>query len=167
MFRKSILFVLVLVAPTGSAQDDAFWPGVTYDTGVPTMEEVLGHAPGERIVSHAEMVRYLEALAESRPRQIHLHEYAQSWEGRAVVYAVVGSEEHMVRVADVQRDMKRLSDPRTTTDADARTIIDDQPAITWLAYGVHGNEISSPDASLYTGLPPPRRTKRRHRRRRP
>ena len=150
MFRKSILFVLVLVAPTGSAQDDAFWPGVTYDAGVPTMEEVLGHAPGERIVSHAEMVRYLEALAESRPRQIHLHEYAQSWEGRAVVYAVVGSEEHMVRVADVQRDMKRLSDPRTTTDADARTIIDDQPAITWLAYGVHGNEISSPDASLYT-----------------
>ena len=150
MFRGSVLFVLLAIASTGVAQDAAFWPGITYDASVPTMEQVLGHAPGERIVSHADMARYLDALAKARPGQVRVHEYARTWEGRAVIYAVVGSAENMARVEEIQRDMKRLSDPRTTSDADARAIIAGQPAITWLAYGVHGNEISSPDAGLYT-----------------
>ena len=59
------------------------------------MEQVLGHAPGERIVSHAEMLHYLDALVEARPQQIQVHEYAQSWEGRALVYAVIGSVENI------------------------------------------------------------------------
>ena len=149
MFRTSVVCLLLLVAPSSFAQN-AFWPGVTYDSGVPTMEQVLGHAPGMRIVSHAEMLQYLDALVEARPQQIQVHEYTRGWEGRALVYAVVGSVENMARTADIQRDMKRLSDPRATSDADARAIMENQPSITWLAYGVHGNEISSPDASLYT-----------------
>jgi hypothetical protein len=114
------------------------------------MEQVLGHAPGERIVSHSEMLRYLDALVAAKPEQIQLHEYARTWEGRALVYAVIGSEANMARTAEIRRDMKRLADPRVTSDADASAIIQNQPAITWLAYGVHGNEISSPDAGLYT-----------------
>ena len=46
--------------------------------------------------------------------------------------------------------MQRLADPRATTRAEAEAIIADQPAITWLSYGVHGNEISSTDASMLT-----------------
>ncbi|MBV8818714.1 MAG: hypothetical protein JO022_10195 [Acidobacteriaceae bacterium] len=46
--------------------------------------------------------------------------------------------------------MKRLADPRKTSDAEARKLIADLPAVIWLAYGVHGNEISSPDAALET-----------------
>ena len=149
MLRTTVLCSLLLVAPSSFAQN-AFWPGVAYNSSVPTMEQVLGHAPGERIVSHAEMLDYLRALVEARPQQIQVHEYAQSWEGRALVYAVIGSVENMAKTADIQRDMKRLADPRTTSDADARVIIESQPSITWLAYGVHGNEISSPDAALYT-----------------
>ena len=121
MFRTSAVCLLWLVAPSSFAQN-AFWPGVTYDSGVPTMEQVLGHAPGMRIVSHAEMLQYLDALVEARPQQIQVHDYAESWEGRALVYAVVGSVENMARTADIQRDMKRLSDPRTISDADARAI---------------------------------------------
>ena len=86
MLRTTVLCSLLLVAPSSFAQN-AFWPGVAYDSSVPTMEQVLGHAPGERIVSHAEMLDYLDALVEARPQQIQVHEYAQSWEGRALVYA--------------------------------------------------------------------------------
>ncbi len=149
MIRTSITCFVMLLAQTSMAQD-AFWPGVSYDSGVPTMEQVLGHAPGERIVSHFEMLQYLDALVASRSGQIQVHEYARTWEGRSLVYAVVGSETNMARTGEIRRDMKRLADPRTTNDADARAIIENQPAITWLAYGVHGNEISSPDAGLYT-----------------
>jgi len=149
MLRLLVVPLVLLVANAGAAQD-AFWPGVTYDPGVPTMERVLGHAPGAEIVSHADILKYLGALVAARPRQIQVHEYARTWEGRALVYAVVGSADNIARVEDIKRDMKRLSDPRTTTDAEAHAIIGHQPAITWLAYGVHGNEISSPDASLLT-----------------
>ena len=149
MLRPSFAPLVLLVAVTANAQD-AFWPGTTYDSSVPTMEQVLGHAPGAEIVSHAELLKYLDGLVEARPGQIQVHEYARTWEGRALVYAVVGSEANMARLEETQRDMRRLADPRTTTEDDARAIIERQPVVTWLAYGVHGNEISSPDASLLT-----------------
>jgi hypothetical protein len=135
-------------APTTQAQE--LWPDARYAGSVPTFESVLGHAPGERIVSHAEMLHYLEALAAARPKQIQLFEYARSWEGRKLVYAVIGSERNMARLSEIRQNRKRLSDPRGTSEAEARALIDSEPAIAWLAYGVHGNEISSPDAGLFT-----------------
>src|SRR5207249_1361614 len=43
-----------------------------------------------------------------------------------------------------------IADPRKTPDAEARKIMAGLPAVVWLSYGVHGNEISSPDAALLT-----------------
>ena len=40
--------------------------------------------------------------------------------------------------------------PRQTTPEQAKTIIESAPAIVWMAYGVHGDEISSSDAALLT-----------------
>ncbi|MED5461785.1 MAG: M14 family metallopeptidase, partial [Pseudomonadota bacterium] len=56
----------------------------------------------------------------------------------------------MARIDDVQAGMQRIADPRKTSRAEAELIIADQPAVTWLSYGVHGNEISSTDASMLT-----------------
>lgn len=139
----------VLASPT-LADQEPLWPEVEYADDVPTFDEVLGHAPGERIVSHAQMIEYLEALAAARPRQMRLFEYARSWEGRTLVYAVVGSEANLARLDEIRANRQRLADPRVTTEAEAQALIAGEPAITWLAYGVHGNEISSPDAGLFT-----------------
>lgn len=49
---RSIAAVVALSALFGAAsaqQDFEFWPGANYDPGVPTFEDVLGYAPGERI----------------------------------------------------------------------------------------------------------------------
>jgi len=129
---------------------DAFWPGTSYDPSVPTMESVLGHAPGADIVSHHEILEYLDALVEARPNQIQVHEYARTWEGRELVYAVVGSAANISRLDTIKANMRKLADPRTTSEEEAQQILADQPGVTWLAYGVHGNEISSPDAALFT-----------------
>ena len=48
--------------------------------------------------------------------------------------------------------MQRLHDPRKTSQAEAQRLMTGLPALIWLAYGVHGNEISSPDAALVTVL---------------
>ena len=50
----------------------------------------------------------------------------------------------------MSRDMKRLADPRTLNDKQAQKIIRQMVGSTWLAYSVHGNEISPMDAAMQT-----------------
>ena len=46
--------------------------------------------------------------------------------------------------------MASLADPRRTDGSAADALIRDLPAVVWLGYGIHGDEISSTDAALYT-----------------
>lgn len=147
---RSVIVLLTAALAAGAQSKFEFWPGAQYDPAIPTIEKVLGYAPGERISSHANLMRYLEALSAAAPNRIRLFEYAKSWEGRKLVYAIVGSEANLRRLPEIQAGMKRLADPRQTAEADAQRLRATLPALVWLGYGVHGNEISSPDAALLT-----------------
>ncbi|RLA34643.1 MAG: peptidase [Gammaproteobacteria bacterium] len=147
----TVILAFSLVAAVARAQDDFdFWPNANYDPAIPAVEDVLGYSPGERITWHRDAVRYFEALADAAPGRISVTRYAESWEGRELIYVVVTSAENMARIDDIKAGMQRLADPRQTTRAEAEEIISTQPAVTWLSYGVHGNEISSTDASMLT-----------------
>lgn len=124
------------------------WPGAQYDPAVPTIEKTLGYAPGERIAPHAHLMKYFEALAASQPKRVKLLEYAKSWEGRKLVIAIIGSEANIARLNEIQTGIKKLADPRKSTEADAQKLIASLPATVMLAYNVHGNEISGPDAAM-------------------
>jgi len=63
---------------------------------------------------------------------------------------VIGSAANIRRLAEIQDGLAKLSDPRKTSDAEAARLSGSLPVVVWLAYGVHGNEISSPDAGLMT-----------------
>lgn len=149
--RILCLAALTLAALPAAAQVKfTFWPGVTYDPAIPTQEKVLGYAPGERISSHASIVKYVEALTAAAPQRIKMWDYAKTWEGRRLIYAAVGSETNIRRLPEIQATMKKLSDPRQTGAEEAARLMKTLPAVIWLGYGVHGNEISSPDAALLT-----------------
>ncbi len=124
------------------------WPGAQYDPAVPTIEKTLGYAPGERIAPHAHLMKYFEALAASQPKRVKLLEYAKSWEGRKLVIAIIGNEANIARLNEIQTGIKKLADPRKSTEADAQKLIASLPATVMLAYNVHGNEISGPDAAM-------------------
>jgi len=126
-----------------------FWPGAAYDARVPTFRQVLGYDPGDRITSSDGIRRYLDALAAASGR-LRVFEYAQSWEGRKLVYAAVGSEANIRRLDEIRSAIGRLADPRKTSESEARRLMEGLPVVVWLGYGVHGNEISSPDAALLT-----------------
>lgn len=127
-----------------------YWPGADYDPAIPSVEDVLGYAPGERITWHRDALRYFEALADAAPERVLLTEYARSWQGRELIYAVISSADNIANLAAVKTGMQRLADPVQTDADDAADIIASQPAVTWLSYGVHGNEISSTDAAMLT-----------------
>ncbi len=150
--RRILALVLLAAFATPAAAQGKFefWPGASYDSRIPTIRQVLGYDAGERITSHTNLMKYLEALAGAVPNQVKLFEYGKTWEGRKLIYAAVGSEANIKRLDSIREAMQRLADPRRTTAAEAKQLIADLPAVIWLGYGVHGNEISSPDAALLT-----------------
>ena len=131
-------------------QPVAMWPGATYDPDIPTIEQVTGHGPGERITWASDVIRYFEALAKAAPDRIVVKEYAKTWEGRRLIYAAISSPENIARLAEISDGMKRLADPRKIDKAAADQLIEELPGTVWLSYAVHGQEISPTDAAMMT-----------------
>ncbi len=148
MYRR--LFLLALSAASVFAQKFEFWPGAQYEAGIPTVEKTLGFEPGTRHATPEEIVRYFEALAAAAPSRIKLFDYGRTWEGRRLFYAAISSEENLRRLAEIKAAQQRLADPRKTPEAEAKKLVASSPSVLALMYGVHGNEISSPDAALLT-----------------
>ena len=141
---------LFLSVPLLAQSRFEYWPGTQYDAAVPTLRKVAGFDIGDRISPHATIVQYFEALAQAEPRRMKVFEYGQTWEGRKLIYAAIGSEANIRRLAEVKEGLARLADPRKTSESAVPERVRSLPVVVWLEYGVHGNEISSPDAALET-----------------
>ncbi len=123
-------------------------PEVDADPKVPTLKQVVGHGWGEDISSHTEIERYLRALVDAAPDRARLVRYGQTIEKRGLYYLVITGSKQLSRLDLIREANLRLADPRKTSPEQARAIADSAPAIVWIAYGVHGDEISSGDAAL-------------------
>jgi hypothetical protein len=124
--------------------------GATFDPAVPTLRGVIGHEPGDQITRASDVRRYFDALAAHAPDRVVIGEYGRTPEGRPLWWAAIGTPSHIARLDAIKAASRALADPRTTTPAQAAAIIADQPAVVWLAYSVHGNEISPADAAMAT-----------------
>ena len=88
LLRRSLPMLLTLVfssmpvSSTLAQEKFVYWPDAQYDPAIPTVEAVLGYAPGERITWHRDVIRYFEALAVAAPDRMMITEYARSWENR-------------------------------------------------------------------------------------
>ncbi|CAN5381946.1 M14 family zinc carboxypeptidase [soil metagenome] len=123
-------------------------PGADYDPTVPSVSTVLGYDSGEQITRSADVLRYFEALQTAYPDRVVIGEQARTHEGRPVFWAAVGSPANIARLDQIKANSRALADPRRTNPAEAARIIADQPVIVWLAYSVHGSEISPADAAM-------------------
>ena len=135
----------IIASPPALA--DAFRPDGVYDASVPTPASVLGFEIGDRPVRHNEIERYAEALAAASPR-VQLERYATSHEGRDLFLLVIASDENAARLEEIRAAIARLADPRQSSASERDQIIRDTPAIAYLAYSIHGDELSSADAAL-------------------
>ena len=115
------------------------------NAAVPTPSQVLGYEIGERFTPHHLVQRYMERLAATSPR-VRLDTLGQTFEGRAIVLAIVTSEANQGRLAEIQSAARQLAHPGAAGDVSvlaART-----PAVAWLGFSIHGNEASGTEASL-------------------
>ncbi len=126
-----------------------FYPGGSYLPEISTPQSVLGFAVGDRPARPAEILRYFRVLAGQSPRMT-LVEAGQTHEGRALVYALISSEENMARLEPIRADIARLADPRRLrSPGEAEAIIQSTPAVAWMMYSIHGDELSGADAAVY------------------
>lgn len=136
------------------AKGDPGWllpmPEVDADPAAPTLAQVVGHTWGADISSVSEIERYLQALAAAAPDRSRLTTYGRTIERRPLLHLVISSPENIARLDAIRAENLKLADPRTMSRDDARPLLDSLPAIVWMTYGVHGDEISSGDAAILT-----------------
>ncbi|MFN2443861.1 MAG: M14 family metallopeptidase [Thermoanaerobaculia bacterium] len=114
----------------------------------PAPATFLGWEIGARFTPHHRIVDYFEALAAARPERISLERFGTTIEQRPLVYAVITSDANRSRLSEIRRAVVSLSDPRGLSDSEAESIVENMPAIVWLAFGVHGDEASSAEAAM-------------------
>src|SRR4051795_8032849 len=131
--RVFVLALLVLTATATLAQ-------------IPTPDEYLGYKLGDRFTSWDRIRDYFNELTK-KSNLIAVQQFGQTYEGRPLVLAVITSPKNRARLDEIRNDMLSIANG----DADATkaaSIAKNDPAVVWLAYGVHGNESSSAEAAM-------------------
>ncbi|MCU0980397.1 MAG: M14 family metallopeptidase [Pirellulaceae bacterium] len=141
---------LLAAEPVRSARRWLPMPELAADPRIPTLKKVAGHEWGQDITSYAEMERYLKALVKAAPDRAVLVPYGKTYEGRTLYYLIIAKPEHVQRRQEIRAANLQLADPRSLPPEKAREVAAQVPALVWLAYGIHGNETSGPEAALLT-----------------
>ena len=125
-----------------------FFKADSYHPNVQPPDEFLGFTLGSRPVHHNEVIdyyNYLDKLLDNTT----LTQYGYTYEGKPLVYLMISSKKNMANIDNIKKSISMLADPRTLDDAKtANKIIKQTPAIAWMAYAIHGDEISSTDAAI-------------------
>jgi hypothetical protein len=113
---------------------------------VPSPLKFFGRIPGTpgELTYAKDIQRYYEALAKSSPR-FKYWTIGKSEEGRDMVLLAVADEATIKSLDKHKADLAALTDPRKTTDAQARQIIKTSKPIYWVTAGMHSGETGGPE----------------------
>lgn len=112
---------------------------------IPAPRDVLGFDIGERPASYDAVIRYLTALDAASDR-INLGSYGETSGGRRLLLLTISSPANLSRLDSVQNKLAQLGS--APGESIARGLIADLPAVAWMGYSIHGDEISGVDAAL-------------------
>ena len=138
----SLLFVLNL-----PAQQPAWYPGSTYDPGIPTPPAVIGHDIGEYYTEHYQMTGYMRAL-EAASQRVKVFRVGESAERRELLLVVISDPANIQRLERIRTAIEELRDPRQTSEARARAIAGATPAVAWMNFANDGNETAALEAAI-------------------
>jgi hypothetical protein len=114
---------------------------------VPEFADVAGHAFGERITLHHQMLAYVQTLAE-RSDRVAVRMQGESWERRALPLVIVTAPENHARLDEIQATAQQLGDPRTLAPDALDAALEGQPVIVWYGGSIHGFELSGAEGVL-------------------
>lgn len=132
----AIALFILLLAPALFAQQ-----------AIPTPSEFLGYPLGERFTPWTRIADYYDELAK-RSNLITVQRFGETYEHRPLILATITSAKNRAALDQIRQNVASLADPDVTSPARAAEIAKSSPVVVWLAYGVHGNESSSAEASM-------------------
>ena len=121
-------------------------------TTVPTPLKFLGRivgTPGE-LTYAKDIHRYFEALDKASDRVL-TWSIGKTEEGRDMIVAAIADAETIRKLKQYQGMLASLTDPRKTTEAEARRIIGTAKPIYWLTSGMHSPETGGPEMLMELG----------------
>jgi len=131
----------------GLTYSQPFLPGSSYLSKVPSPATVLGFPVGSRPATCPQIVSVFGSLAAHSPRCRLVH-YVTNHEGRPLHFLVIASESNLADLEALKADWAKLADPRELPPEEGNRLVASRPALAWMAYGIHGDEASGPDAAL-------------------
>ena len=130
---KPFLSFLLLLASLSQA--------TTQTPVIPTPDEFLGYPLGSRFTPHSQVVEYFKKVDQAS-EQVKLETYGETYEGRPLIAAIVSSAANMKRLEEI-----RLNNLRRSGFWDG-TPVQEDIAIVYLSYSVHGNEAAGSESSM-------------------
>lgn len=145
------LLLLSLCAPA-TAQERAgrfdFYARGPYRQQVPRPQTLLRYDVGDFHTNYALMERVLDAIARAAPDRVRVFDIGLTNEYRMQHIVAVSAPENIARLDEIKSNLKRLSDPRTLAESEARQLASNTPVALWLQYTIHGNESASFEAMM-------------------
>jgi hypothetical protein len=129
------------------AYEAEFFPGADHDPALARPEALLGHPLGRRPANHAQVVECWRTWAAQSPR-VKLEVYGHTHEGRELLSGVVTAPENLAQLEAILARLGKLADPRSASAAEQEQIVERTPAVAWLGYSIHGDEMSGVDGGL-------------------
>ncbi len=120
-----------------------FYARGPYRQNVPRPQSILRFDVGEFHTNYAQMERVVRDIAAAAPDRVRLTDIGDTNEYRQMHLAVISSPENLRRIDEIKANIRRLSDPRGLSQAEAQTLVNSTPLVVWLAYTIHGNESAS------------------------
>ncbi len=113
---------------------------------VPSPLKVLGRIPGtpDELTYSKDIYRYFDALDKASDR-VSVFRIGTTEEGRDMITVVVADEATIRRLDRYKQIAARLTDPRRTSDADARQLIAEGKPIYYATGAMHSPETGSPE----------------------
>ncbi len=142
-----LLLPLLIITSSFSFGQYQWLPNGTYDANVPTPQSVLGYEIGDYLTDNLQMVDYIHRL-EASSKRVKVIQYGESIERRKLWLIAISSPENIQKLEGIRSTIQKLTDPRTTSVAQATQIAENTVPIGWMNYGTDGNETSAFEASL-------------------
>jgi hypothetical protein len=118
---------------------------LSVEAQVKSPEQFLGYAPGSQYTPHWKIVNYFTHVASAMPGRVKLEKIGETYEGRPLYLAYLSTASNMTRLDDIRKNNLRIAGVLNDQPA-----TDNNTAIVWLSYNVHGNEPSSSEAAMVT-----------------
>ena len=118
-----------------------------YIDSVDHPNEFLDFDYATRVATPEQITSALKSWVNQSDR-LKVIEYARSHENRPLHAVFISSPENLKNLNSIKDKISQLADARITNDRKAKTLINELPAIAWMAYSIHGNETSGADAAL-------------------